>query len=281
MSGPFTVSLIQTTTGRDPDDNIRALRPAIEKAAADGADLVMLPETVAMMESDTGQLRAKAKSESYTHAIPALAETAKECRVWLLAGSMVIAPEAGSSSAAGDNASLANRSFLIDAAGDVVARYDKIHMFDVELESGERYRESTNYRPGNRAVVADTPWGKLGLTVCYDLRFPQLYRKLAHMGAMYFSIPSAFTRPTGKAHWEVLLRARAIENACYVFAPAQCGVHESGRQTYGHSMIVDPWGQVLADGGEQPGCVSAVIDPARVASARRQVPSLQHDRPFG
>ena len=153
-------------------------------------------------------------------------------------------------------------------------------MFDIELESGERYRESANYQSGHRAVVADTPWGRLGLTVCYDLRFPQLYRQLAHDGAIFLSIPSAFTRPTGKAHWETLLRARAIENSSYVFAPAQCGEHESGRKTHGHSLIIDPWGQVLADGGDAPGIITATIDPGRVDWVRRQVPSLNHDRPF-
>jgi len=280
MTAPFTVSLIQTTTGRDPDENIRMLLPLVERAAADGADFVMLPETVAMMESDPAQLRAKAKPESYTLAVAALADAAKQAGVWLLAGSMVIAPDDGLSSVAGDKAALANRSLLIGSDGEIKARYDKIHMFDVELESGERYRESANYRPDDRLVVADTPWGKLGMTICYDLRFPHLYRALAQAGAVYLSIPSAFTRPTGRAHWETLLRARAIENGCFVFAPAQCGEHESGRQTHGHSMIVDPWGQVLADGGETPGIVSAVIDPVRVDMARRQVPSLQHDRPF-
>ncbi|MEQ8666685.1 MAG: carbon-nitrogen hydrolase family protein [Rhodospirillales bacterium] len=280
MSGPFNVALIQTTSGRNPDDNVRAITPMIEDAAGAGADLIMLPETVSMMESDAAQLRAKARNESYTTALAAFAETVRSLKVWLMAGSMVIAPETGSSNASGDSAALANRSFLVGPDGEIRARYDKVHMFDVELASGERYRESANYRPGDRLVVAETPWGGLGMTVCYDLRFPHLYRALAQAGARYFSIPSAFTRPTGKAHWEVLLRARAIENGCFVFAPAQCGKHESGRETHGHSMIVDPWGQVLADGGESPGIVSATIDPARVASARKQVPSLNHDRPF-
>ena len=280
MTGPFTVALIQTTSGRDPDANVREIAPMIEDAAGGGAGLVMLPETVSMMESDPAQLRAKAKSESYTAALAAFAELANEHGIWLMAGSMVIAPETGMSNASGDSAALANRSFLIGPDGEVRARYDKVHMFDVELASGERYRESANYRPGDRLVVAETPWGGLGMTVCYDLRFPHLYRALAQAGASYFSIPSAFTRPTGKAHWEVLLRARAIENGCFVFAPAQCGRHESGRETHGHSLIVDPWGQVLADGGTEPGIVTASIDPARVASARAQVPSLHHDRPF-
>jgi predicted amidohydrolase len=152
-------------------------------------------------------------------------------------------------------------------------------MFDVDLGDGEHYRESAVYTPGDEAVVADLPWGRLGMTVCYDLRFPYLYRALAHAGAQYVSVPSAFTRPTGRAHWHVLLRARAIENGCYVLAPAQCGEHAEGRKTYGHSLIVDPWGEVLADGGEDVGLVIAEIDPARVAEARRKVPSLTHDRP--
>lgn len=267
----FKISLIQTTSRRDPDDNVREIVPMIEQAAADGAAFVMLPETVSMMEADPAQLRAKAKPESYSTALASFAETARECGIWLLAGSMVIAPEE-------EGTGVANRSFLIDDQGDVRARYDKLHMFDVKLASGESYRESANYRPGDETVVAETPWGMLGMTVCYDLRFPYLYRHLAHQGAEMLSVPSAFTRPTGMAHWEVLLRARAIENGCFVFAPAQCGTHESGRETYGHSLIVDPWGHVLADGGEAPGIVSAMIDMSLVERARAQVPSLSHDR---
>ncbi len=175
---------------------------------------------------------------------------------------------------------LANRSLLIDPAGHIAARYDKIHMFDVEIPDGQSYRESRVYEAGTEAVTAELPWGRLGLTVCYDLRFPYLYRSLAQAGAQFLSIPSAFTRFTGQAHWHVLLRARAIETGCFVFAPAQCGSHDGGRETYGHSLIVAPWGEVLADGGEEPGVTLAEIDPAEVAKARTMIPALDHDRPF-
>lgn len=277
---PFRVALVQATSGRNPEDNIHALVPMIEQAAQEGAVLIVLPETVSMMEDDSSRLRAKARSESFTTALDAFADTARSLGIWLVAGSMVIAPEDGSGDHSPLTSSLVNRSFLIGDDGGIKARYDKIHLFDAALASGERYCESANYKPGDRLVVADTPWGKLGMTICYDLRFPHLYRELAQAGAIYFSIPSAFTLPTGIAHWEVLVRARAIENECYVFAAAQCGTHESGRETHGHSLIVDPWGQVLADAGEEPGIVTATVDPSRVVQARRQVPSLDHDRPF-
>jgi predicted amidohydrolase len=174
----------------------------------------------------------------------------------------------------------ANRAFLIDPRGEIVARYDKIHMFDVDLAGGESYRESRTYRPGELAVLADLPWGRLGVTICYDLRFPALYRALAEAGATMLTIPSAFTVQTGEAHWHPLMRARAIENGCFVFAAAQCGQHESGRTTYGHSLIVDPWGRILAEGGTEPGIVTAEIDLEQVANARSRIPSLQHGRRF-
>jgi predicted amidohydrolase len=174
----------------------------------------------------------------------------------------------------------ANRSFLIDPKGDILARYDKIHMFDVDLAGGESYRESRNYRPGELAVLADLPWGRLGLTVCYDLRFPALYRALAEAGATMLAIPSAFTKQTGEAHWHVLIRSRAIENGCFVFAAAQGGRHENGRDTFGHSLIVDPWGRTIAEGGTEPGVIVAEINPAEVVNARARIPSLQHGRRF-
>ncbi|HEY2112025.1 MAG TPA: carbon-nitrogen hydrolase family protein, partial [Dongiaceae bacterium] len=174
----------------------------------------------------------------------------------------------------------ANRSFLIAPDGEIAARYDKIHMFDVDLANVERYRESAAFRPGHQAVTADLPWGRLGLTICYDLRFAYLYRALAKAGAGFISIPAAFTRPTGQAHWHVLMRARAIETGCFVFAPAQTGEHAEGRKTYGHSLIVAPWGEVLADGGEEVGFITARIDPAKIAEARGMVPALTHDRGF-
>jgi predicted amidohydrolase len=201
---------------------------------------------------------------------------ARDTGAWVLIGSLAI----DISQETEGESRLANRSFLVDARGEIVARYDKIHMFDVDLAGGESYRESNAYRPGENTVVAETPWGRLGMTVCYDLRFPHLYRALAQAGADFLAVPSVFTVPTGKAHWHTLLRARAIENGSFMFAPAQWCEHAKGRRSYGHSLIVDPWGEVLADGGEAVGVVSARIDPARVAEVRRMVPSLQHDRPF-
>ena len=173
-----------------------------------------------------------------------------------------------------------NRSFLIDRNGDIVARYDKIHMFDVDLANGESYRESRSYRPGEIAVACDLPWGRLGLTVCYDLRFPALYRALAEAGSSFLAVPSAFTRQTGEAHWHVLNRARAIENGAFVLAAAQGGRHENGRETFGHSLVVDPWGRILAEGASEPGVILARIDPAEVSAARAKIPSLQHGRRF-
>ena len=179
-----------------------------------------------------------------------------------------------------DNGKVHNRSYLLNGSGETAATYNKIHLFDVELKAGESYRESATVEPGTQAVVANTPWGGLGLTVCYDVRFGYLYRELAQAGADFLTVPAVFTRTTGRAHWHVLLRARAIETGCYVFAPGQCGVRPWGRATYGHSLIVDPWGKVLADGGEGPGFVTAQIDPARVAKARGMIPSLNHDSDF-
>jgi predicted amidohydrolase len=200
-----------------------------------------------------------------------LRELARQLGIWLHIGSLgvKVSPERA-----------ANRSFLIDPAGEIVARYDKIHMFDVDLAGGESYRESRNFRPGESAIAADLPWGRLGFTICYDLRFPSLYRALAEAGASFIAIPAAFTKQTGEAHWHVLIRARAIENGCYVFAAAQGGMHENGRATFGHSLIVDPWGRIVAEGGTEPGVVIAKVDPAEVAAARGRVPSLQHGRRF-
>ncbi|MGE4219659.1 MAG: carbon-nitrogen hydrolase family protein, partial [Alphaproteobacteria bacterium] len=216
---------------------------------------------------------AAARVEAEEPALAAYRALAAELGIWLLAGSLVVKLT--------DDERMANRSFLIDPQGNVAARYDKIHMFDVDLANGERYRESATFRPGDRMVVAETPWGGLGMTVCYDVRFPYLYRTLAKAGAGIIAVPAAFTRPTGQAHWHVLLRARAIETGCFVIAPAQCGVHEDGRQTYGHALIVSPWGEVLADAGEAPGLAMATLDLNAVEQARAMVPSLTHDRSAG
>ena len=205
---------------------------------------------------------------------PALAELqslARELDAWLLAGSLTMRT---------DEERIANRSFLISADGNVVATYDKIHMFDVTLPDGKVIRESSAYRPGDRAVVAETPWGRLGMTVCYDLRFPGLFRTLAQAGAQFITVPSSFQRQTGKSHWHTLLKARAIENECFIFAPAMCGDHPGNRQSYGHTLVIDPWGEILAEGGDAPEIVYADIDPARVAKVRGMIPSLEHDREF-
>jgi predicted amidohydrolase len=267
----FKVACIQTSSTPDIAENVAWVRARVEQARADGADLICTPETTDMIEPNRAFRMQKAQSEASHPALAAFREAAAKAGAWLLIGSVGVKVE-------GER--LANRSFLIDSTGNVVAKYDKIHMFDVDLAGGESYRESATFRPGERAMLAETPWGALGMTVCYDLRFPHLYRALAKAGAQFISIPAAFTRPTGSAHWHVLIRARAIETGCFVFAPAQCGEHAQGRKTYGHSLIVAPWGEVLADGGDDVGIVSAEIDTARIDEARRMVPSLQHDRPY-
>ncbi|MBM3488073.1 MAG: carbon-nitrogen hydrolase family protein [Alphaproteobacteria bacterium] len=267
----FRLACVQTTSGNDMAANLAAATAAGRAARAAGADLVAFPEVVAMMEPDRALVPAKAAPFDDHPALRAFQALAAETGAWIVAGTIAVRHGDGT---------VANRSCLLDAVGRLVAWYDKIHMFDVALAGGESYRESATYRPGDRAVVAATPWGLLGLTVCYDLRFPHLSRDLAKAGALFLSVPSAFTVPTGAAHWEVLLRARAIECGAYVFAPAQCGTHAGGRRTWGHSLIVDPWGEILADGGERPGFVIADIDPAKAAEARRAIPALAHDRPY-
>ncbi|HEV2100134.1 MAG TPA: carbon-nitrogen hydrolase family protein, partial [Stellaceae bacterium] len=273
------VSCVQFTAARDYEPNIRATAELIHRATGEGADFVVTPENTGLMEPIGRLRREKARDEANHPILAALREVARETGVWLLIGSIAVDISREPGIPEGERR-LANRSYLIDANGAIVAHYDKIHMFDVDLAAGESYRESNAFRPGSDIVLAETPWGVLGMTVCYDLRFPQLYRRLAQAGADFLAIPSAFTVPTGKAHWHVLLRARAIENGCFVFAPAQWGEHAEGRRTFGHSLIVGPWGEVLADADDGVGIVSAQIDPARIAEARRMVPSLGHDRPF-
>ncbi|HVC56666.1 MAG TPA: carbon-nitrogen hydrolase family protein [Stellaceae bacterium] len=275
---PFTAACIQFTAGPDPEPNLRLVEGLVRRARDQGADLIMTPEASNFIESGKRR-RDKARPEADDPFLAGMRDLARELGVWLLLGSLVIDP-AGEPGADASEQRLANRSFLIDSSGAIVARYDKIHMFDIDLPNGESYRESNAYRPGGQTVVAATPWGRLGMSVCYDVRFPHLYRALAHAEAGFLSVPSVFTVPTGRAHWHVLLRARAIENGCFVFAPAQWGEHTGGRRSYGHSLIVDPWGEALADGGEEVGVVTARIDPAKIAEARRAVPSLTHDRAF-
>jgi deaminated glutathione amidase len=279
MTGSFNVACIQFTAARDYEPNIKVVSDLVRRARDAGADFVLTPENTGLIEPNARLRREKARGEANHPTLAALREVALETGVWLLIGSLAVDISGEPGMPSGERR-LANRSYLIDAEGSVVAFYDKIHMFDVDLATGESYRESTAFRPGRRAVEAPIPWGLLGMTICYDLRFPQLYRVLARNGAHYIAVPSAFTVPTGKAHWHVLLRARAIENGCFVFAPAQTGEHAGGRHTFGSSLIVDPWGEVLADAGKGVGIVTARIDPARIIEARRMVPSLAHDQPF-
>jgi predicted amidohydrolase len=274
VTAPFTAACIQYTAGADPEPNLKEIAALIRQARDAGADFITTTEVSNFIESGKRR-REKARTEANDPFLAGMRDLARKTGTWILVGSLVIDPADNS----GDDR-LANRSFLIDATGGIVARYDKIHMFDIDLPGGESYRESNAYKPGDGTVVAETPWGRLGMTVCYDVRFPYLYRALAHAGADFLSVPSVFTVPTGTAHWHVLLRARAIENACFVFAPAAWGEHAGGRRSYGHSLIVDPWGKVLADGGEGVGIVTARIDPAEIAKARGMVPSLRHDRSF-
>ncbi len=267
----FKSACIQLCAGRSVDRNVEAAERLIRDAAAAGADLIVTPEMTSLMELGGDPLFKQIADQKDDQALARFTALARELQRWLLIGSLAIR-------VAPDKA--ANRSFLIAPDGTVVATYDKMHMFDVSLAGGESYRESRTYRPGERAVVATLPWGMIGLTVCYDLRFPALYRVLSKAGAAYIAVPSAFTQQTGTAHWHTLLRARAIENGVYVFAPAQTGEHENGRKTFGHSLIVSPWGDVLADGETGTGYVMAEIDPEQVSEARRRIPALDHDRHF-
>lgn len=267
----FVVGLVQSTAGRETGPTLDTLGDAVRRARDAGADLIATPEVCSYLEPRRRLVLEKAQPQDAHEGLARFREWARETGAWLLAGSMVTRTE-------GER--LANRSYLVDPTGGIAAVYDKIHMFDVDIGEGERYRESRTYRPGGEAMLADTPFCRLGMTVCYDMRFPALYRALAQAGAEVISVPSAFTVPTGRAHWHVLLRARAIETGCFVIAPAQVGEHAEGRTTYGHSLVVDPWGEVLADGGGEPGIVTAEIDPAKVAEARGRVPSLFGDRPF-
>jgi predicted amidohydrolase len=271
MPDTFRVACLQMQTGNDLNTNLDTLRTMARAAAGNGARFVLTPEYTLMMDGSGRVMRERALEADGRPALPSLQALAKELSVWLLVGSLTLKTEADR---------IANRSYLIAADGRVAASYDKIHMFDVTLPDGKVIRESSAYCPGDRAIIADTPWGKIGLTVCYDLRFPHLYRALAKAGARYLTIPSSFQRATGRVHWHTLIKARAIENACFVFAPAMCGEQPGNRTTYGHSLVVDPWGDVLADGADLPGIVYADVDPAQVDRVRRMLPCLEHDREF-
>lgn len=262
---------VQMRSGTDVAPNIAAASALIREAAARGAEFIATPEMTNLLDIRPGMARAKVRREAEDESLPVLRALAAELGVTLLIGSLAIALE--------EDERFANRSFLIGPDGGIIARYDKIHMFDVEVGDGQTYQESRAYRPGTEAVLSAAPFGRVGLSVCYDVRFPHLYRRLAQSGADILAIPAAFTRVTGEAHWHVLVRARAIETGCFVMAPAQGGKHEDGRETFGHSLIVSPWGEVLAEAdGAEPGIILARIDLAQVAKARGRIPSLRNDK---
>jgi len=270
------VALIQTRTPASPAAAFAHVEPLIRDAAAGGAKLILTPEATNFLIQDRAARDAVLTIQDRDEAVGNLRALAQELGVWLLIGSAIV-----KSGHEGDDRA-ANRSLLIDDQGQVAATYDKLHVYDVDLPTGERWRESASIRPGDGAVVARTPWGGMGLTICYDIRFPQLHRALANGGAMMISVPAAFTVPTGEAHWETLLRARAIETGCYILAPAQAGAHEDGRRTWGRSTVVAPWGEVVAKlDHDEPGVLFATLDFDAVTKARNAVPQLTHDRPFG
>lgn len=264
----------QSRTGIDPADNAREIVAAIDGARDGGADMLFTPEMSGLLDRDRARAAGKLRAEIDDPVLAAVREAAAKTGVWVQLGSLALRAGAG-------NGRLVNRGFLIDAAGAIRARYDKIHLFDVDLPSGESWRESSAYAAGERAVAADTPWGRLGLSICYDLRFPDLYRALGDARADMIAVPAAFTVPTGKAHWHVLLRARAIEAAAYVIAAAQAGAHEDGRTTFGHSLVIDPWGEILLDMKDETGLGFAEIDLARIAEVRARIPVLDHRRRVG
>lgn len=267
----FKAACVQMRSSDDVQENIHDASNLIRDAARQGAQFIATPENTTLMAPDGGAKLDKSCPEGDDSALPVFRALAQEFGIWLLIGSLAIRVPGGKT---------ANRSFLIDARGRITARYDKIHLFDVDLPSGETYRESNTVAGGTQAVTAELPWCVVGLSICYDLRFPQLYRALAKKGAQLLTVPSAFTETTGTAHWHTLLRARAIENGAFVIAPAQGGTHANGRKTYGHSLIVAPWGEILAEGGTDPGVFMTEIDPAQSVDARARIPSLLHDREF-
>ncbi len=272
MSETVKVALIQLSAGPDIAENIIAAETLIREAAGKGAQFILTPENTCHIRRPATEKLKSAKSMDSHPVVTRFADLAKELGVWIMAGSIsVLLPEQ----------KILNRSILIAANGNIVAEYDKIHLFDVDLPTGEVHRESAVVKPGEKAIVATTPWGKVGMTICYDLRFASLFRALSKAGASILTVPAAFTVPTGKAHWHTLLRARAIENGAFVLAPAQVGTHEGGRETYGHSLIIDPWGTILAEGdGENIGIIMAELDLGAVKTAREAIPALLHDREY-
>jgi deaminated glutathione amidase len=267
------LALIQTRTPAHPADALEHVRPLILQATSKGAQFILLPECANLMEARKERKALVVTTEDEDVFIQGVRELARSLRVEILIGSAIIKSEIDERAA--------NRSLLINARGEITTRYDKIHLFDADTPDGRSYRESATMRPGETAALAHTPWGKLGLTICYDVRFPHLYRALAKQGSGMIAVCAAFTVPTGQAHWEVLLRARAIETGCFVLAPAQGGLHEDGRTTYGHSMVISPWGEIIARlDHDRPAVLEASIDLSEVTRARQALPSLQHDREF-
>ncbi len=272
MSETLRLTLVQMTSHNTHAENIRALEGIAAKAADTGAEMIALPEAAGLMDRDKAHAQAQIRAEGEDPFLAACADAARRHGLWIQAGSTPVR--------AADGRAL-NHGTLIDPTGRIVARYDKIHLFDVFLEGRAPTGESSRYAPGSEAVVADSPWGGLGLSICYDLRFPHLYRDYAKAGARVMFVPSAFTVPTGRAHWEILLRARAIETGAFVVAAAQVGTHADGRRTWGHSLVIAPWGDVLADlGGTGPGQITLDLDLGLVGSARTQIPSLTNERPY-
>ena len=266
-------ALFQSNTGIDPLIGARALVEAVERAAGEGADMLFTPEMSEVLDRDRARAAGTILPEAQDVALAAVREAAAKHGIWVHLGSLALKGDADHRNA--------NRAFVIDDTGAIRARYDKLHLFDIDLPDGQSIRESAAYAPGGQAVAVDTPWGRLGLAICYDMRFPDLFRSLSDAGATMLSVPAAFTVPTGRAHWHVLLRARAIEAGAFVIAAAQTGSHADGRVTYGHSLVVDPWGELLLDMGEQPGVAVVEIDPKRLADVRGQIPVLQHRREIG
>lgn len=266
------IALFQSNTGIDPKANARALEDAIAEAASGGAALLFTPEMSGLLDRDVQRARTNLRAEDEDETLKACGEAARKHGIWVHLGSLAVLD---------DDGKVANRGFVIDREGQLRARYDKIHLFDVDLPTGESWRESNTYSPGSGVVLINgTPVGKLGMTICYDLRFPGLFARLAEADADVIAVPAAFTVPTGKAHWHVLLRARAIEAGLFIVAAAQVGRHEDGRQTFGHSLVVDPWGDVLLDMGEERGVGFADIDLARIVDVRSRIPALSHRRPI-
>ena len=266
------IALFQSRTGIDPAANATAVVDAVEKAASGGAEILFTPEMSGLLDRDAQRASASLRDEDADEVLKACREAARSHGLWLHVGSLAVRAEDGK---------IANRAFIIDSDGEVRARYDKMHLFDVDLPTGESWRESAVYSAGGEAVVVDsTPVGRLGLTICYDLRFPALFAKLAEAGADVIAVPAAFTVPTGRAHWEILLRARAIEAGVFIVAAAQSGHHEDGRETYGHSLVVDPWGQVILDMADDTGVAFADLDLSRIEEVRQRIPALAHRRPI-